>query len=166
MADFTYVPTRSGYVYTAFVIDVYSRYIVGWRVMHSMETTLVFDAPDGLMHHSDRGNQYLSLRYSKRLEEAGVKASVGTVGDTYDNVLAESIIGLYKTEVIARQGWRGAGDVELSTLEWADGFNQRRLPSSISYNPASRLSPRGRVRQSCLIQSIRPPICGAVHSAC
>ena len=95
-----------------------------------------------------------------------MKASVGTVGDSYDNALAESIIGLYKTEVIARQGWRGAGDVELSTLEWADGFNQRRLPSSISYNPASRLSPRGRVRQSCLIQSIRPPICGAVHSAC
>ena len=163
--------TRYGCTCTTFVINVHSRYIVGWRVMRSMETTLVFDAPDGLMHHSDRGNQYLSLRYSARLEEAGVKASVGTVGDTYDNVLAESIIGLYKTEVIARQGWRGAGDVELSTLEWADWFNQRRLPSSISYNPASRiwnglLSPRGRVRQSCLIQSIRPPICGAVHSAC
>ena len=149
VADFTYVPTRSGYVYTAFVIDVYSRYIVGWRLMRSMETTLVFDAleqalhargmPDGLTHHSDRGSQYLSLRYSARLEEAGVKASVGTVGDSYDNALAESIIGLYKTEVIARQGWRGAGDVELSTLEWADGFNQRRLPSSISYNPASRI---------------------------
>ena len=145
VADFTYVPTRSGYVYTAFVIDVYSRYIVGWRVMRSMETTLVFDAleqalhargmPDGLTHHSDRGSQYLSLRYSARLEEAGVKASVGTVGDSYDNALAESIIGLYKTEVIERQGWCGAGDVELSTLEWVDWFNQRRLLSSIGYTP-------------------------------
>ena len=141
VADFTYVPTRSGYVYTAFVIDVYSRYIVGWRVMRSMETTLV-DAPgrpakkpDGLMHHSDCGSQYLSLRYSARLEEAGVKASVGTVGDSYDNALAESIIGLYKTEVIERQGWCGAGDVELSTLEWVDWFNQRRLLSSIGYTP-------------------------------
>ena len=145
VADFTCVPTRSGYVYTAFVIDVYSRYIVGWRVMRSMETTLVSDAleqalhargmPDGLTHHSDRGSQYLSLRYSARLEEAGVKASVGTVGDSCDNALAESIIGLYKTEVIERQGWCGAGDVELSTLEWVDWFNQRRLLSSIGYTP-------------------------------
>ena len=129
--------TRYGFTCTTFVINVHSRYIVGWRVMRSMARAR--GMPDGLTHHSDRGNQYLSLRYSKRLEEAGVKASVGTVGDTYDNVLAESIIGLYKTEVIARQDWRGAGDVELSTLEWADGFNQRRLPSSISYNPASRI---------------------------
>ena len=91
--------------------------------------------PDGLTHHSDRGSQYLSLRYSARLEEAGVKASVGTVGDSYDNALAESIIGLYKTEVIERQGWCGAGDVELSTLEWVDWFNQRRLLSSIGYTP-------------------------------
>ena len=145
MADFTYMPTHSGYVYTAFVIDVYSRYIVGWRVMRSMDTTLVFDAleqalhargmPDGLTHHSDRGSQYLSLRYSARLEEAGVKASVGTTGDSCDNALAESIIGLYKTEVIERQGGRGAGDVELSTLEWVDWFNQRRLLSSIGYTP-------------------------------
>ena len=111
VADFTYVPTRSGFVYTAFVMDVYSRYIVGWRVMSSMETTLVFDAleqalhargmPYGLTHHSDRGSQYLSLCYSARVGEAGVKASVGTTGDSYDNALAESIIGLYKTEVIA-----------------------------------------------------------------
>ena len=111
MANFTYVPTRSDFVYTAFVIDVYSRYIVGWRVMSSMETTLVFDAleqalhargmPGGLTHHSDRGSQYLSLCYSARVGEAGVRASVGTTGDSYDNALAESIIGLYKTEVIA-----------------------------------------------------------------
>ena len=111
MANFTYVPTRSDFVYTAFVIDVYSRYIVGWRVMSSMETTLVFDALEqalhahgmlgGLTHHSDRGSQYLSLCYSARVGEAGVRASVGTTGDSYDNALAESIIGLYKTEVIA-----------------------------------------------------------------
>ena len=127
VADFTCVPTRSGYVYTAFVIGVYSRYIVGWRVMRSMETTLVFDAleqalhargmPDGLTHHSDRGSQYLSLRYSARLEEAGVKASVGTVGDSCDNALAESIIGLYKTEVIRPLS-------KLSYFKIADGSNE------------------------------------------
>lgn len=145
VADFTYVPVRNGFVYTAFVIDVFSRYIAGWRVMHCMDTGLVFDAleqalyargvSEGLIHHSDRGSQYLSLRYSTRLQEAGIRASVGTTGDSYDNALAENIIGLYKTEVITCNRWQGVEDVELATLEWVDWFNKRRLLSSIGYVP-------------------------------
>ena len=121
VADITYVSTWSGFVYVAFVVDVFSRYIVGWRVLRMMQTELVLDAleqalwargkPKGVTHHSDRGSQYLSIRYSERLSEAGFNASVGSVGDSYDNALAETINGLYKTEVIRKDGpWKGADD--------------------------------------------------------
>lgn len=131
VADITYVATWSGFVYVAFVIDVFSRYIVGWRVLKSMRTDLVLDAleqalwargkPRGVTHHSDRGSQYLSIRYSERLSEAGFNASVGSRGDSYDNALAETINGLYKTEVIRKDGpWKNMDDVELATLSWVD----------------------------------------------
>jgi len=138
VADFTYVATWSGFVYVAFVIDVFARAIVGWRVARSMHASLVLDAleqalwsrteTDGVVHHSDRGSQYLSIHYSERLAEAGAVASVGSVGDSYDNALAETIIGLYKTEVIRPRGpWRTIDEVEYATLEWVDWFNNRRL---------------------------------------
>ena len=138
VADITYVATWSGFVYVAFVIDVYSRYIVGWRVLKHMRTDLILDAleqalwlrgkPRGVIHHSDRGSQYLSIRYTDRLTEAGFNASVGSVGDSYDNALAETINGLYKTEVTHKNGpWRGLDDVEKATLTWVDWFNNRRL---------------------------------------
>ena len=146
VADFTYVATWTGFVYTAFVIDVFSRYIVGWRVATTMQASLVLDAleqavharPDraGLIHHSDHGSQYLSLRYAARLTAAGVVPSVGTVGDSYDNALAESVIGLYKTEVIRRQGpWRHVDAVEMATLTWVDWFNRRRLLEPLGHVP-------------------------------
>jgi transposase InsO family protein len=146
VADFTYVATWAGFVYVAFVIDVFARCIVGWRVTRSMSTDLVLDAleqalharrPDEeLIHHSDRGCQYLSIRYSERLAEVGIDASVGSVGDSYDNALAETIIGLYKTEVIhARGPWRTPDAVEYATLEWVDWFNNRRLLESIGHVP-------------------------------
>ena len=138
VADITYVATWSGFVHVAFVIDVYSRYIVGWRVLKHMRTDLVLDAleqalwargkPQGVIHHSDRGSQYLSISYTDRLTEAGFKASVGSVGDSYDNALAETINGLYKAEVIHKDGpWRGLDDVERATLTWVEWFNNRRL---------------------------------------
>jgi putative transposase len=138
VADFTYVATWSGFVYTAFVIDVFARRIIGWRVARSMRTDLVLDAleqaiwsrcpPKGVVHHSDHGSQYLSIRYSQRLTEIGVQPSTGTVGDSYDNALAETITGLYKTEVIHHRGpWRNLETVEYATLEWVDWFNNRRL---------------------------------------
>lgn len=138
VADITYVATWSGFVYVAFVVDVYSRYIVGWRVLKHMQTDLILDAleqalwlrgkPKGVIHHSDRGSQYLSIRYTDRLTEAGFNASVGSVGDSYDNALAETINGLYKTEVIHKNGpWRGLDEVEKATLAWVDWFNNRRL---------------------------------------
>lgn len=138
VADITYVATWSGFVYVAFVVDVFSRWIVGWRVLKSMKTDLVLDAleqalwargkPRGVTHHSDRGSQYLSIRYSERLAEAGFQASVGTVGDSYDNALAETINGLYKAEVIHKDGpWRGMDDVERATLTWVGWFNDHRL---------------------------------------
>jgi putative transposase len=146
VADFTYVATWAGFVYVAFVIDVFARRIVGWRVARSMSTALVLDALEqalharraghGLIHHSDRGSQYLSIRYSERLAEVGIEASVGSVGDSYDNALAETIIGLYKAEVIyARGPWRAHDAVEYSTLEWVDWFNHRRLLESIGNVP-------------------------------
>lgn len=146
VADFTYVATWSGFVYVAFVIDVFSRRIVGWRVSSSMRTDLAMDALeqalhartlDGkLIHHSDRGVQYLSIRYTERLAEAGIEASVGSAGDSYDNALAESVIGLFKTEVIRRKGpWKGVEAVELATLEWVDWFNNRRLLEPLGYVP-------------------------------
>jgi transposase InsO family protein len=146
VADFTYVATWAGFVYVAFVIDVFARCIVGWRVSRTMHTELVLDAleqalharrPDGgLTHHSDHGSQYLRIRYTERLAEAGIEASVGSVGDSYDNALAETIIGLYKTEVIhARGPWRTLDAVEYATLEWVDWFNSRRLLESIGHVP-------------------------------
>ena len=146
VADITYVATWSGVVYVAFVMDVFSRYIVGWRVLKTMRTDLVLDAleqalwargnPTGVIHHSDRGSQYLSIRYTERLEQAGFNASVGSVGDSYDNALAETINGLYKTELIHKDGpWRGHHEVELATLSWVDWFNHRRLLEPIGDVP-------------------------------
>jgi len=146
VADFTYVATWSGFVYVAFVIDVFARRIVGWRVDRSMKTELVLDALEQalwarknrfeLIHHSDRGSQYLSIRYTERLAEAGIIASVGTTGDSYDNALAETIIGLYKAEVIHHRGpWKGREAVEYATLEWVDWFNNRRLLEPIGNIP-------------------------------
>ena len=146
VADFTYVATWQGFVFVAFVIDVFARCIVGWRVSSSIKTELVLDAleqalharsdTDGLVHHSDKGSQYLSIRYTERLTEAGIQASVGSTGDSYDNALAESIIGLYKTEVIRRRGpWRTIEAVEFATLEWVDWFNNRRLLEPIGNVP-------------------------------
>ena len=156
VADLTYIATWSGTVYVAFIIDVFSRYIVGWRALKTMETELVLDAleqalwargkPTGVIHHSDHGSQYLSIRYSERLEEAGFQASVGTVGDSYDNALAETINGLYKTEVIYKNGpWKKLEDVELATLSWVDWFNKRRLLSSIGDMPPTEFENLGNV---------------------
>ena len=138
VADITFVATWSGFIYVAFVIDVFARCIVGWRVSCTLHTQLVLDAleqalwsraeTDSLVHHSDRGSQYLSIRYTERLAEASIDSSVGSVGDSYDNALAETINGLYKTEVIRRRGpWKNIEDVEYATLEWVDWFNHRRL---------------------------------------
>jgi transposase InsO family protein len=146
IADFTYVATWAGFVYVAFVIDVFARCIVGWRVSRSMHTDLVLDALEqalharrpegGLIHHSDHGVQYLSIRYSERLAENGVDASVGSIGDSYDNAMAETIIGLFKAEVIhARGPWRSLDAVEYAVLEWVDWFNNRRLLEPIGHVP-------------------------------
>jgi putative transposase len=150
VADFTYVTTWSGFVYVAFVIDVFARRIIGWRVARSMHTDLVLDALEqalwarsdatGVVHHSDKGRQYLSIRYSERLAEVGIEPSVGSVGDSYDNALAETIIGLYKTEIIHRRGpWRHMDAVEYATLEWVDWFNHRRLLEPIGNVPPAEL---------------------------
>jgi transposase InsO family protein len=146
VADFTYVVTWPGFVFVAFVIDVFARRIVGWRVSRSLRTDFVLDAleqalydrpdTDHLVHHSDRGTQYLSIRYTDRLTEAGIALSVGSKGDSYDNALAETIIGLYKTEVIGCRGpWRTMEDVEFATLTWVDWFNHRRLLEPIGHIP-------------------------------
>lgn len=149
VADFTYVATWRGMVYVAFVIDVLSRRIVGWRAHTTMKTELVLDAleqalydrvlegaPGALVVHSDRGSQYVSMRYTERLAVAGAAPSVGSVGDAYDNALAESVIGLYKTEVIRRRGpWRSFDDVEFATLEWVAWFNTHRLLEPLGYVP-------------------------------
>jgi len=146
VADLTYVATWRGFAYVAFVIDVYSRMIVGWRVATSLRTDLALDAleqalharpnSERLVHHSDRGVQYLSIRYTERLAEAGIESSVGSVGDSYDNALAETINGLYKTEVIHRGSpWRHAEQVEFATLAWVDWFNNRRLLEPLGYVP-------------------------------
>ena len=146
VADLTYVATWQGFVYIAFVVDAYSRAIVGWRASSSLRSDLALDAleqaiyarpdTDDLVHHSDRGVQYLSIRYTERLAEAGIEPSVGSRGDSYDNALAESVIGLYKTEVIRRRGpWRHLEAVEFATLEWVDWFNHPRLLEPIGYLP-------------------------------
>jgi putative transposase len=148
--DFTYVSTWQGMVYVAFVIDVFARRIVGWRVSTSMTTGFVLDAlnqaicqrtpsdADAMIHHSDRGSRYLSIKYTDRLAEAGIDTSVGSIGDSYDNALAESTIGLFKTEVINFLGpWKSMAQVEWETLKWVDWYNNARLHSAIGY-----ISPR------------------------
>jgi transposase InsO family protein len=155
VSDFTYVATWAGVVYVAFVIDVYARRIVGWRVSRTAEASFVLDALEqalharrpakggGLIHHSDRGSQYLSIRYTERLGEAGIAPSVGSVGDSYDNALAETVIGLFKTEVIRRRGpWRSLEAVEIATLEWVDWFNHRRLLEPIGNIPPAEAEQR------------------------
>ena len=150
VADLTYVATWRGFVYVAFVIDVFSRRIVGWRVSRSLRSDLALDAleqalcarpgTERLVHHSDRGVQYLSIRYTERLAEAGIEPSVGSVGDSYDNALAETIIGLYKTEVIHQSGpWRNVDHVEFETLDWVDWFNNRRLLEPIGNIPPAEV---------------------------
>ena len=144
VSDLTYVATWNGFVYAAFVIDVFSRAIVGWRVSNSLRSDLALDAlnqaiyarphDDDLVHHSDRGVQYLSICYTERLAEAGIEPSVGSVGDSYDNALAETVIGLFKTEVIRQRGpWRTIDDVEYATLKWVDWFNNRRILGPLGY---------------------------------
>jgi putative transposase len=147
LSDFTYVATWSGFVSVAFIIDVYARRIVGWRASRTATAGFVLDALEqalharrpvegGLVHHSDRGVQYVSIKYTERLTEAGIEPSVGSIGDSYDNALAETVIGLFKTEVIQRRGpWRSFDAVEYATLEWVDWFNNRRLLEPIGNIP-------------------------------
>nr|WP_224163122.1 IS3 family transposase [Escherichia coli] len=144
VADFTYVSTWRGFVYVAFIIDVFAGYIVGWWVSSSMETTFVLDAleqalwarrPSGTIHHSDKGSQYVSLAYMERLKEAKLLASTGSTGDSYDNAMAESINGLYKAEVIHRKSWKNRAEVELATLTWVDWYNNRRLLERLGHTP-------------------------------
>ena len=155
LSDFTYVSTWSGFVYVAFVIDAYARRIVGWRVSRTAHASFVLDALEqalyerqpvhrgGLVHHSDRGSQYVSIRYTERLAEAGVEPSVGSVGDSYDNALAETINGLYKAEVIHRRGpWRSFEAVEFATLTWVNWFNNRRLLEPIGNIPPAEAEER------------------------
>ena len=155
VSDFTYVATWRGFVYVAFVIDVFARRIVGWRASASLRTDLALDALEqaiydrcdddtgDLVHHSDRGTQYLSIRYTERLADAGIELSVGSRGDAYDNALAETVIGLFKTEVIRRRGpWRSLETVEFATLEWVDWFNTRRLLEPIGYIPPAEYEAR------------------------
>jgi transposase InsO family protein len=154
VSDFTYVATWRGFVYVAFVIDVFARRIVGWRVAASLHTDFVLDALEqaihdrgdtttALVHHSDRGTQYVSMRYTDRLGDAGIAPSVGSRGDAYDNALAESVIGLFKMEVIRRRGpWRHLEAVEFATLEWVDWFNHRRLLEPLGYVPPAEFEAR------------------------
>ncbi len=155
LSDFTYVSTWSGFVYVAFVIDAYARRIVGWRVSRTAHAGFVLDALEqalherrpihrgGLVHHSDRGSQYVSIRYTERLAEAGIEPSVGSVGDSYDNALAETINGLYKAELIHRRGpWRSFEAVEFATLTWLDWFNNRRLLEPIGNIPPAEAEER------------------------
>jgi len=152
VADLTYVRTWAGMVYSAFVMDAFSRRILGWQTSTTLRTDLALDALEmalwtrrkedlsGVIHHSDRGVQYLSIRYTERLAEAGAVTSVGSRGDSYDNALAETIIGLYKTELIRKRGpWKNLDDVEFATLEWVDWFNHRRLLEPIGYIPPAEL---------------------------
>ena len=155
VADLTYISAWTGFVYAAFVVDVFSRRIVGWRVAASLQAELVLDALEmaiwarraqqleGLVHHSDRGVQYLAIRYTERLAEAGAVRSVGSRGDSYDNALAETVVGLYKTELIRQRGpWRNLEQVELATAEWVDWWNQRRLHGAIDNLPPAEFEHR------------------------
>jgi transposase InsO family protein len=162
VADLTYVATWQGFVYVAFIIDAFARRIVGWRVTNSLKTDIALDAleqalwargigkEDQLIHHSDRGVQYLSIRYGERLSDVGITPSVGSVGDSYDNALAETINGLYKTEVIRKQGpWRTMDDVEMATLTWVDWYNNRRIMERIgNIPPAEKESEYALITQS------------------
>ena len=161
VADLTYVATWSGFVYVAFVIDAYSRFIVGWRASRSLRSDLALDALEmaiwarsdkdlgGLVHHNDRGVQYMSIRYTERLAEAGAVCSAGSRGDSYDNALAETIIGLYKTELIRNRGpWKNLDDVEFATLEWVDWFNHHRLLEPIGDIPPVELEARYHGQES------------------
>ena len=160
VADLTYVATWTGFVFVAFVADVFSRRIVGWRVSKSLRSDLALDALEqaihdrrdvqDLVHHSDRGVQYLSIRYTERLAEAGIQPSVGSIGDSYDNALAESVIGLYKTETIRKGGpWRSLEQVEFATLEWVAWYNKRRLHGSIGHVPPSEFESRYYEEEEC-----------------
>jgi putative transposase len=161
VADLTYVATWRGFVYVAFVVDVYSRRIVGWRASNSLRSDLALDALEQalydrpahesprLVHHSDRGVQYLSIRYTERLGDAGIERSVGSKGDSYDNALAETVIGLYKTEVIHRRGpWKGYEDVEYATLTWVAWYNGSRLHESLGYRSPARFEQAFHDRQT------------------
>ena len=161
VADLTYVATWRGFVYVAFVIDVFSRRIVGWRVSSSLRSDLALDALEQalydrtlaatapLVHHSDRGGQYLSIRYTERLADAGIERSVGSVGDSYDNALAETVIGLFKTEEIRRCGpWKGLEDVEFATLEWVAWYNHQRLLEPLGYVPPAEFEQAYHARQA------------------
>jgi putative transposase len=163
VSDFTYVSTWAGMVYVAFVIDVYARFIVGWRVSRTAHAGFVLDALEqalhdrkpvgkgGLVHHSDRGSQYLSIKYTERLAEAGIEPSVGSVGDSYDNALAETINGLYKAEVIHRRGpWRSFEAVEFATLEWVNWFNHRRLLEPIGNIPPAEAEANYYAATACM----------------
>ena len=150
VSDFTYIATWQGFVYAAFIIDVFARRIVGWRVSRTAQTSVVHDAPEQALHdrrpakdkltcHSDKGSQYVSIRYTERLLEAGIEPSVGSVGDSYDDALAETVIGLFKTEVIRRRGpWRCLEEVEFATLEWVAWFNTQRLLEPIGNVPPAK----------------------------
>ncbi len=154
LSDFTYVSTWSGFVYVAFLIDAFARRIVGWRASRTAHTGFVLDALEqalhdrrpvdgaGLVHHSDRGSQYVSIKYTERLAHAGIESSVGSVGDSYDNALAETINGLYKAELIHRRSWRSFEDVEFATLGWVDWFNNRRLMGPIGNIPPAEAEQR------------------------
>jgi transposase InsO family protein len=163
VADFTYVATWSGTVYVAFIIDVYARRIVGWKLSANQQTQLVLDAleqalharrpGDALVHHSDRGSQYVSIRYTERLAEAGIEPSVGSVGDSYDNALAETINGLYKAEVVHRRSWRSREELELATLRWVDWYNHRRLFGPIGYVPPAEAEANYYQQRECAMQA-------------
>ena len=166
VADFTFVSTWQGFAYVAFIVDVFSRFIVGWRVSRNMKTDFVLDAleqalcarkPDtsdnsGLIHHSDKGSQYVSIRYSQRLLQAGVEASVGSTGDSYDNALAETINGIYKTELVRKKGpWKTVEALEWETLNWVHWFNQTRLLEPIGHIPPAEFEALyERSQQECL----------------
>jgi transposase InsO family protein len=169
VSDFTYVSTWQGWLYVAFVIDVFARRIVGWRVSSSMRTDFVLDAleqalyarqperEDALIHHSDRGSQYVSIRYSERLAEAGIEPSVGSKGDSYDNALAETINGLYKAELIHRRApWKTKEAVEMATLEWVSWFNNHRLLGPIGYIPPAEAEANYWGEQTCQAIAKRP----------
>ena len=169
VSDFTYVSTWQGFVYVAFVIDVFARCIVGWRVSSSMKTDFVLDALEQalyaraarrqgeLIHHSDRGSQYVSIRYSERLAEAGIEPSVGSIGDSYDNALAETINGLYKAELIHRRApWKTREAVELATLEWVSWFNHHRLLEPIGYIPPAEAEANYWRQQGQAIAAVKP----------